>query len=257
MNSGKLSIGNIFLIVCLLSQVACSKREEIARESTYTFNNKLEAHVNLDIYPTEKVYKSYTNRAGHYVINAGAKEQITLAVGKTYWIDWYSDDYSWNNMWDLGGSAQPGPKLQTAAVDDVRDITQGSRDTVRSVLLNGLGLSTSWTTTFMNVANQEETHQFIFRRNLSGQHSVIRSGDSSIEAITYYVLGQQTDDRGPHGFGINVVRSSDSKDIFRLWWIFAGSNSPVPETGRDTALLYPLSPITGQTTSTCYMMRRQ
>src|SRR6478735_222670 len=104
--------------VCLLTLtiLGCSKPEGLKTQSIYKFTNTLNERVNFDLYDNREDYGNGGPILNSYQIEPGAAASIPLQALKTYWIDWYSANYSFNNWGDSvsNGYAQgsPGPKIQ-------------------------------------------------------------------------------------------------------------------------------------------------
>ena len=110
----------LFLAVLSLSLAACSKRHDLQTVSTYKFTNTLKEQVKLDIFSSSNDYNNGGEIICSYQIEAGDTVSISLAALKTYWIDWYSKDYSFHNWGDdlrIGVFARgtPAPEMPVAS----------------------------------------------------------------------------------------------------------------------------------------------
>ncbi|MBL7682341.1 MAG: hypothetical protein JNK00_03185 [Flavipsychrobacter sp.] len=68
-----------------------------------TFNNRLNKDVVLTVYPTMDDYANVTNPVLRTVIRAGEIAQYpgsTFAAGKTYYMDWHSDNFYQSNWFN-------------------------------------------------------------------------------------------------------------------------------------------------------------
>ena len=84
------------LFMTAISLTACHKYE-LQTVSTYSFTNATGARITFDIYGSKADYNNNRNVTAKYYMEPGATQTISLNVLQTYWIDWYTSDYLFNN----------------------------------------------------------------------------------------------------------------------------------------------------------------
>ena len=242
----------LFFAVALfhLTGLVSCRKPEIPTQSTYTFTNQTGSRITFDLYSDERDYYQNENRLQQYVIDAGASQNMVLDVARTYWVDWYSADYRYNNWANIFSVADPAPKLQVAMVDDKRSIRATVPDTLRSVMLNGSGASSAWKGTVTNSAPINGTHEFIFSKDFSGKYTYTdMNGAASIRQFKYSFNGfaQQ---------GSTLLRFSmalrDAMDL-NFYNVSCNLSNYFPLTGRDSLLVTAAS----GSSSTQFFVRRQ
>jgi len=106
-----MSTSRLILFFALIAFVSCKKKKA---DDTISFNNRLDKQVTVTVYPTMTDYANNTNPVMRKVVKGG--EILTLPAnslvsGRTYYMDWYTDDFYTNNWFN---DAFPQPYTQVA-----------------------------------------------------------------------------------------------------------------------------------------------
>lgn len=233
-----ISIMKNLLLPCLLIILlleACGKKG-IPTESTYTFINRTGEKINLDMYGSKADYEADTNRLAHYIIMPDSSRKMVLEMGKTYWMDWYSDDYSVNNWQVWWSNPKPGAELNVADVDQQITMHIDDPDTVRSVLLNG-STSTLWSGIVARGDSFDGTHSFLFKKDYQGIYKLDAPNGTHLETAFRYIVN------GVNQEGLKTGRFTlylrDMQGI-SLFGVSCHMNGWLPSTGRDSLLIEPL-----------------
>ena len=180
------------LSAALLPIVSC-KKHEIAKESNYTLTNSTGQRLTVDVYNTKEDYTNNTNRSSQYFLEANQDLRVKLKAPGTLYLDWYSDNYSYNN-WDYNRSNNVITLMAETPVaieDDHVYLTNNFYpDTSRSVLLNGSGTSSTWefAVPFQNGTIQTGKYRFVFRKDFSGRYTFTNgAGNISTRDFHYYI----------------------------------------------------------------------
>ena len=216
----------------LIGMQSC-KSPELPSATQYVFRNTGNQAITLDLYGAKADYGTNTNMLERFVLSPGGVGKTRLLVGKTYWVDWYSDDYSLNNMSRRLGITLPWPELVTADAEEMAiDIVYHSfRDTTRSVLFNGSGISSTWRGEFANGSAWDGIHEFVFRKDQSGDFTVTnRAGIVHKETFNYEMLEYQADSTGNYFFGL-FIENKQTNLTFRINCTLYRYPNP---TGRDS-----------------------
>lgn len=182
-----LSAAILFLLI------SCSK-PDISGTSSYTFTNNTSAPVTLSLYGTEEDYNTEQHVMSSQRLQPGGHVTMPLEALRTYWIDWYSDGYSFSN-WLCGNAisqgsraAAPSPELTTADRDDALSITTYPRDTMRSILLSSNGATSTWQLDVDNMPYYNGIHTFVFHKNFTGTYTYARTGGDTVVKPFMYVV---------------------------------------------------------------------
>lgn len=134
----------LMTLVCINS--ACKK--EAKDNSEVTFSNRTDRTITLDIYPSESDYANYTNMTERVILSPGENKMIpgaTFSQGTTYHMDWYSEDFYYNNWYNdnypVTGTRvriKPEPGNNTYYLDP------GLKGNGRNAFLKGSGTETTW-----------------------------------------------------------------------------------------------------------------
>jgi hypothetical protein len=114
---------------------------------TYSFQNNTGKHINIDIYQTADDYNNNRNAVLHGSANPGQSYQVSnvyLQTNIKYYIDWYSDDYTysnWVNRTDLYENFDP--TIMSTAGSDLTKM-QIVPEYARILCLGGGGTGTTW-----------------------------------------------------------------------------------------------------------------
>ncbi len=242
----------LLAIACFLL-AGCSKHESIPSQSEYAFTNGTTVRLNLDFYASQADYASSQNRVGQYHIEPGATQTIPLTPLNTVWLDWYSDNYAFNN-WQSANSGfnrnSPTPQLKVAIENDHFTLNSNSRDTTRSVLLNGSGASSRWRGTAISTG---DIYDFIFRKDFTGTYSQTTGGNVISGGFNYGVTSVTNLSLGQGRFTVTLTSSqsgSSQSSIFQA--TFSSSIFGSQWTGRDTLTIRNLLSSTGD-----FYVRRQ
>lgn len=233
---GTYSLPVLSFSVLLTVLTACSKREDLQRISTYSFINTLKKEVNIDFYSSKDDYNNAGNAIKSLKLPQGEMMSVELEALDTFWIDWYSADFSLNNWGIEYGSntyfygAYPPPELRVAAQDDKISISSKSTDISRSVLLNGSGLSSSWRADISGIEALDGTHNFTFRRDFKGVYSYTSTaGDTIIAPISYSLFQLR-----PLYFRMNIWDDQEGQ-LAEIY--FNSDPNSYPNFGRDTLMV--------------------
>lgn len=133
-----------------------------------------------------------SNRAGRDTLEDRASIRLPLKIGSTIWIDWYTTDYSMHN-WTAARAVDGGPAIAAQlkiSADDQKiallPIVPETRDTSRSVFLNGMDLSSTWELTSFSNDYRPGNHRFVFARDFTGLHTYTDVMGHREEAPFYY-----------------------------------------------------------------------
>jgi hypothetical protein len=238
---------------------ACSKRKGIQTVSVYSFTNTLNYPVTFDVYGSKEDYSNNANIISRHVMEAGSTVPISFDAPKTYWVDWYTADYSFNNWGpDTVTTGQgnsfnnplPRPKLAIASEPDNISIRSLKRDTSLSVLLNGSGVSSTWQAVISDMPDLNGIHTFLFRKDFSGQYTFTRStGAPAVQAFSYEVQDNQSS-----GYERSFILTTfDANKIPMVTFYFFVDAYSVSSSGRDTLKAY----FNQSASSDYYWARRQ
>lgn len=116
----------------------------------YTFINNTDKQIHVDVYSTMSDYMSNTNPVTTGVAGANSTFVVrssTLHTDVPYYVDWYSDDYTytnWVNREDLYTAFNP---RITASVQTNQLKLESETDYARLLCLDGNHTSTTWLAT--------------------------------------------------------------------------------------------------------------
>jgi hypothetical protein len=187
------------MLLCLvLAVISCKKREALPVASKYSFTNILDRDITLDVYGSLDDYNNTRGCISKHHIPASATVEIFLDTRRSYWVDWYTPDYSFTNWVDSkhsGGGpfsdAQPLPQIDVAMEDDHFNIQVSKMDSSRSVLLNDTGLSSTWQTRISDVPELNGTHTFRLGRDFSCAYTYEGDAGPVTRQITFAVHNEQ------------------------------------------------------------------
>ena len=217
--------------LCFATGLISCHKHDIPTQSTYTFTNQIGKRVTFDLYNSEDDYYHNANRLQQYVIEPGASQKMVLDVARVYWVDWYSADYRYNNWATSFNAVDPAPKLQVAMVDDVRTIKANAPDTLRSVMLNGNGISSTWKGTVTNSSAMNGTHEFLFAKDFTGRYTYTDpNGIISIRDFKYGFSSFSQQGTTLSRFTINL---SDAMAV-NFFTASCNLSNYSPHTGRDS-----------------------
>jgi hypothetical protein len=239
------------LCFLVLFMAACTKPHEQITESTYTFTNQTGQRVTLDLYPTKTDYGKNTNRLQRLVLGPDSSDKLKLNVGQSYWVDWYTDDYAYNN-WNLN-SNEVGlrQELKVADIDDTRTLSGGYKDTTRSIMLNGSGTSSTWKGIVSASTGADGIHVFVFQKDLTLIHTFTNTaGQTSTEQLTYRIYSISRDFYTTYYFSFSMDRNGIA--------VYRGScnlKNMFPTTGRDSLYITPVN-TSGGTVTNFFVVRQ-
>jgi hypothetical protein len=148
---------------------------------------------------------------------------VPLEALTTIWVDWYNADYTIHN-WVTGvypgwsaPNAYPRPKIDIAAADDRYYLSSAARDTFRSVLLDGGGLSSTWKATIDNApASMNGSHVLKLRKDFLGEYTFTNtSGDIITKHISYKIFN---DDPVSNSFSVTVEETATDAHLALLYF---------------------------------------
>lgn len=133
------------IALCVLA-TACKKKDTDNTE--VSFNNRIDKDVTLTIYASADDYAKASNAVLRKVVKANTVERIagsTFTAGKTYYMDWHTDNYYQNN-WFNDKYPQQGAQVafSPAAGNNTYYIEQGLSGNGRIVFLSTSGTSSKW-----------------------------------------------------------------------------------------------------------------
>lgn len=210
----------LFCAILLFLIASCRKHEQ-AITSTYTFVNNVPERVTLDMYGSEDDYNMQQHCLSRDTIDVGGKLPKTLEVLRTYWVDWHSDGYSYNNWRSLpersvSDNPRPLPQLTIADRDDQIQILSPVRDTSRSVLLQGSQLFSKWSGVIDHADSLNGTFHFVFRKDFSGEYSFSDTAGRQIvsKPIKYTIRSAYTNMASYSPGFLMFIFDDDSSSIF-------------------------------------------
>jgi len=144
---------SIFPLSCLcfvLLALSCKKEKKTNNEITYTnvlFSNTISEELNLRIYNSLQDYYNNANIIQKGVIPANGQLQMpNMQVGKTYYLEWYSDDYTYSNWYNYYRKTDSSTITPTLIGNDT--FTINLQNTIhcfnRLLSLNDSGTSSTW-----------------------------------------------------------------------------------------------------------------
>ena len=221
-----------------VARLSCHK-QEVKTESTYTFTNTTGQRIMFDLYGSKEDYSRNANRMHQYIIEPGTAQQIEFEALKTYWIDWYSADYSMNNWRSTYTNEfdrpSPATEITIAAEDDHYSISSAIRDTSRSILMNGSGSSSTWQATITNSFGLNGIHRFVFKKDFSGEYTYTDThGATSTKPIKYGISTATFSSVAQLSFTLSVM----DEGLAEFCKVKANPGQFIsPHTGRDTMLI--------------------
>ncbi len=224
-----------FLLIVLLL-AGCMKRPDVSNQSRYTFSNQTGREIFFDIYPGPDEYYSNSNRSEQHVISPGGNLDLQLEIQKTYWIDWYSADFSVNNWQELTSSrASPAPRITVAAEDDVYAVKCFNLDTSRAIVMNGNGAMSVWETTINNNPSLNGTHRFSFKKNFTGIYTYTDPGGaSSTQNFKFTQYSSSYSNGHPVSFRLSLSTDQVPNAFYAT---FNPGYIVTPRTGKDSTLI--------------------
>jgi hypothetical protein len=221
-------VRTLILVTIALTLCQCTKVRDVANTVTYTLHNQTGQRVIIDHYPSRQDYKDMTNRLGRDTVEAKASIRLPLHIGTTVWIDWYTTDFSMHN-WTADRAMEGAPAIaaqfKVTAEDQniaLRSIVPDTRDTSRSIFLNGMHLSSTWQLTSLPNDHRPGNHTFIFARDFTGLHTYTDTTGHREEAPFYYYAERFDGTKSPN-FAF-ILKSSQTQtggidlEMMRLWF---------------------------------------
>ncbi len=226
------------IMVATCAFAGCSKREGIPTQSAYSFTNQTDRRITLDLYASHADYARDTNRQSSYTVEAGARREITLDIGRTYWIDWYSDAYTLNNWVSTifqDREITPANTITIAAEADHFNFNASGSDTSRSVLINGNGISSTWTGAVTHTSSHDGAVSFSFFKDFTVQYKYMpASGAETVRTFTYFI--NHPGSLPMHYQNFYAVVLDENGQVFASAACYL-SNDAVIHTGRNVMLL--------------------
>jgi hypothetical protein len=225
-----LALSFSFLLAALSS---CGKRDFIQTKSNYAFTNNMDRAVTLDFYDNADDYYGAKNSIKRLQIPVGSSTPVELDAMRSYWVDWYSADYSMNN-WAVDSNGYqnnlPSAELRVAAEDDEIGISSSMEDVSRWVLLSGNELSSNWKVDIDGTQALNGSHQFTFRRDYTGEYIFTpKVGAATVMPINYSLFSVRAD------YFRMKVKDSDGDQIAEIY--FNSNPNSYPNFGRDTLMV--------------------
>ncbi len=223
----------LLTIVAMAALPACKKHEGIQKESTYTFLNRTGRPVTMDLYGTRADYDQNSNRLMQHAIPPDSAVKLKLEVAREYWLDWYSQGYEYNNWEPVFSGAFPMPQLSIAAVDDSRELRSRNSDTVRSVVLSGGEVSSTWSGSVPATSGSfwAGEHEFVLHKSMKADHRFTNlAGGVSSSQYDFSINSISQISGKPSRFVLNV-RNAQGAGMFSL---ACNLYNATPRTGRDS-----------------------
>ncbi len=195
---------------CILLTVAACKKKNAAPDEV-NFNNRLDKDVTLTVYNSMDDYSNGTNALLRKVIKPGAIERIsatTLSYGKTYYIDWHTDNYYQNN-WYNDAYPQAGAQVTIKPSQSSHDYYCNSdlKGNGRIIFLSASGTSSKWravdaflfssSTGYVSfwgsLSDAQKLHEITINKNFTAVHNYKNTaGAAATETLSFKVM--RTDD---------------------------------------------------------------
>lgn len=255
-----MNLRKLIYLTGIVSLVSSCKKEKNADTGIYIINNTVPRNVNVRIYPTLNDYNHNTNAILSTSIAANASTNVPMSnfdATKTYYIDYYTDDYSISNWLErnqnpaLNYTILLHPKANAAFnIENPAD----NSSLIRKAYLNGDGTETHWSTfeickydiataRYVPVQGVDKQAQLVLRKDFTATFS--RAGYD-----TSYRFEPYNDDKVIKGF----LRSISKNNL--LGFVFSGA------LGADSLLMPKMSLDTlafvldYDTTGYCYRMAK-
>lgn len=142
----RLGLSLFILFFCL----GCRKSDSGPYTQAFIFTNTTGRTIILDLYKTKSDYNNNKKLVQRLTIQNEANASLNLEPWKTYYIDWYSDDFALSNWQNnkLNGIATPELKFEadTAATNINIALPEGFDPVTynRRLLLNGNKIEQLW-----------------------------------------------------------------------------------------------------------------
>lgn len=139
----------IALVAVLLAAMASGCKKDPKDNTPVTFINRVDKTITLDIYASEDDYASNSNKVETITIEPNDNKTIpgsTFLSGRTYYMDWYSDDFYHNN-WYNDDYPVIGParvRIAPKPGDNTYYLEPGYKGNARNAFLEGAGTETTW-----------------------------------------------------------------------------------------------------------------
>jgi hypothetical protein len=221
----------LFILLCGIIALAGCKSPDLPSQVTYNFTNKAQARITLDMYGSKTDYGTNSNRLERYVLEPGATQSVPLPVGAVYWLDWYNDDYSINNLERHNNVAKPWPEMPTADVGTAQVNLSPNlyRDTIRSVLFNNTGTASTWKGTFSAGTPWDGTREFVIRKDMTAEMTYTSvNGTVRKDVLRCQIDRESSGISGTNSFGL-FMDNPDHTIQIQLFCILYGSGA----TGRN------------------------
>ncbi len=136
----------IAALLCATVFISCKKKT--TDNTDVTIVNRIDKSVTVSIYPTMDDYNNATNVVVRKVIPANSNEIIsanTLAAGKTYYMDWHTDNYYQTN-WFNDKYPQSGAQVAITPVpgNNTYYTEPSFAGNARTIYLAKSGTSSKW-----------------------------------------------------------------------------------------------------------------
>ncbi|MBS1771329.1 MAG: hypothetical protein JST82_00625 [Bacteroidetes bacterium] len=136
------------VIVLSLLVVLGSCKKKSSDAPRVSFNNRLDKQVTLSVYASMTDYANGTNAVLRKSVKAGeiaSFEDVKFTAGKTYYMDWFTDDFYRNN-WYNDAYPEPGTRVAftPATGDNSYYLDPSFAGNSRMVFLADNDVSSSW-----------------------------------------------------------------------------------------------------------------
>ncbi len=192
-----------FLLLPFLSLTGCHETPS-NQGFEYNFENLTDKAINVKIYNTQSDYNTGTNAflsgrmevRGYYTV-----PMDKFVEGRTYYVDWYSDDYLYSNwFWSsitLRNTFTPSATSYEFLVNTVQ-----YADPSRNIWMKGSGISTTWvaadaftlsgstyTSTWSSLSTAQQDVQLILNRDFTAHLKLKNASNQTIDsALTYQAI---------------------------------------------------------------------
>lgn len=199
----------IAALFCTTVLLGCKKKT--TDNTDITIVNRVDKSVTVSIYPTMDDYNNATNVVVRKVIAASSNEVIpgnTLVAGKTYYMDWHTDNYYQTN-WFNDKYPQSGAQVAITPVpgNNTYYTEPSFSGNARTIFLAKSATSTKWhavnaymysqstgyVSFWNNLSANERTHEITIHKNFIADYSHKNSSGASVtDYLPFKVM--RTDD---------------------------------------------------------------
>ncbi|HLO71643.1 MAG TPA: hypothetical protein VK167_12275 [Flavipsychrobacter sp.] len=195
----------IAALLCAAVLISCKKKT--TDNTDITIVNRIDKSVTVSIYPTMDDYNNATNVVVRKVVGASSNEIIpgnTLTAGKTYYMDWHTDNYYQTN-WFNDKYPQSGSQVAITPVpgNNTYYTEPSFTGNARTVYLAKNGTSSKWLAVnaymfssrtgyvsfWSNLSANERYHEITIHKNFIADYSHKNSAGTTVtDYISFKVM---------------------------------------------------------------------